>query len=159
MNKSLARSIGFWLLLVVSLATTAVGAWLISGQIGTMTTTLLDGTATGVEVYVGQSLVVVGAGVLAAGIIGILLTLGLVAARSLVRTPAPAVVEAIDWTAEPAETPVATETAPDAEAEPVVVTTEPGDDVPDAAVENDTAIEKDSDAEKDADETAPAVTR
>ncbi|WP_244631910.1 MULTISPECIES: hypothetical protein [unclassified Microbacterium] len=103
MNKSLSRSIGFWLLLVVSLATTAVGGWLISGQIATMTTTLLDGTATGVEVYVGQSLVVVGAGVLAAGIVGILLTLGLVAARSLVPTPAPAVVEAIDWTTAPTE--------------------------------------------------------
>ncbi|WP_223628183.1 hypothetical protein [Microbacterium sp. EST19A] len=159
MNKSLTRSIGFWLLLVVSLATTAVGAWLISGQIGTMTTTLLDGTATGVEVYVGQSLVVVGAGVLAAGIIGILLTLGLVAARSLVPAPAPAVVEAIDWTTEPAETSVATETAPAAEAEPVVVDAEPADLAADAAVEKDADIAKDVDAPKDADETAPAVTR
>jgi len=146
MNKSLTRSIGFWLLLVVSLATTAVGAWLISGQIGTMTTTLLDGTATGVEVYVGQSLVVVGAGVLAAGIIGILLTLGLVAARSLVPTPAPAVVEAIDWTNEPDETPVASEPAPAAEAEPVDVAAEPAHTTAD-------------DAEKDADETAPSITR
>ncbi|MDF2509718.1 MAG: hypothetical protein K0Q52_3577 [Microbacterium sp.] len=111
MNKSLSRSIGFWLLLVVSLATTAVGGWLISGQIGTMTTTLLDGTATGVEVYVGQSLVVVGAGVLAAGIVGILLTLGLVAARSLVPAPAPAVVEAIDWTAENDRTQTPVDTA------------------------------------------------
>jgi hypothetical protein len=154
MNKSLTRSIGFWLLLVVSLATTAVGAWLISGQIGTMTTTLLDGTATGVEVYVGQSLVVVGAGVLAAGIIGILLTLGLVAARSLVPAPAPAVVEAIDWTAEPAESPVvAAETAPATEAEPVVVDAEPVDLAADAPVEKDAAVEK------DADETAPSVTR
>lgn len=153
MNKSLTRSIGFWLLLVVSLATTAVGAWLISGQIGTMTTTLLDGTATGVEVYVGQSLVVVGAGVLAAGIIGILLTLGLVAARSLVPAPAPAVVEAIDWTTEPAESPVAAETAPATEAEPVVVDAEPVDLAADAPVEKDAAVEK------DADETAPSVTR
>lgn len=52
MNKSLSRSIGFWLLLVVSLIATAIGGWLIAGQIGTMTTTLLDGTATGIEVYV-----------------------------------------------------------------------------------------------------------
>ena len=123
MKKSLSRSIGFWLLLVVSLATTAVGGWLISGQIGTMTTTLLDGTATGIEVYVGQSLVVVGAGVLAAGIVGILLTLGLVAARSLVPTPAPAVVEAIDWTADNdrTQTPIdtaATETTASREAAP-----------------------------------------
>ncbi|MFJ2533941.1 hypothetical protein [Microbacterium maritypicum] len=118
MNKSLIRSMGFWLLLVVSLATTAVGAWLISGQIGTMTTTLLDGTATGVEVYVGQSLVVVGAGVLAAGIVGILLTLALVAARSLVPAPAPAVVEAIDWTVEAEETPAPVTTTPPADTTP-----------------------------------------
>lgn len=120
MNKSLTRSMGFWLLLVVSLATTAVGAWLISGQIGTMTTTLLDGTATGVEVYVGQSLVVVGAGVLAAGIVGILLTLALVAARSLVPAPAPApaVVEAIDWTVEADETPAPVTTTPPADTTP-----------------------------------------
>ena len=120
MNKSLIRSMGFWLLLVVSLATTAVGAWLISGQIGTMTTTLLDGTATGVEVYVGQSLVVVGAGVLAAGIVGILLTLALVAARSLVPAPAPApaVVEAIDWTVEADETPAPVTTTPPADTTP-----------------------------------------
>ena len=144
MNKSLTRSIGFWLLLVVSLATTAVGAWLISGQIGTMTTTLLDGTATGVEVYVGQSLVVVGAGVLAAGIVGILLTLGLVAARSLVPMPAPAVVEAIDWTVETDETPApvavapAVYTTPSTDAAPVsedVAT----DAVPETAATNDTA--------------------
>jgi hypothetical protein len=109
MNKSLSRSIGFWLLLVVSLIATAIGGWLIASQIGTMTTTLLDGTATGIEVYVGQSLVVVGAGVLAAGIVGILLTLGLVAARSLVPVAAPvaapAVVEPIDWSAQTAEAP------------------------------------------------------
>lgn len=138
MNKSLSRSIGFWLLLVVSLATTAVGGWLISGQIGTMTTTLLDGTATGIEVYVGQSLVVVGAGVLAAGIVGILLTLGLVAARSLVPAPAPAVVEAIDWTSEtaqpqaPVEAAAAPEATPayDAAAVDVVPAAEADDDAP-----------------------------
>lgn len=143
MNKSLSRSIGFWLLLVVSLATTAVGGWLISGQIGTMTTTLLAGTATGVEVYVGQSLVVVGAGVLAAGIVGILLTLGLVAARSLVPTPAPAVVEAIDWTAESDEKPVVDETADDAD------------------VASDAAVDAHTEAttEAETDEPAPAVSR
>ncbi|MCZ4300875.1 hypothetical protein [Microbacterium oxydans] len=131
MNKSLSRSIGFWLLLVVSLAATAVGGWLISGQIATMTSTLLDGTATGIEVYVGQSLVVVGAGVLAAGIVGILLTLGLVAARSLVPAPAPAVVETIDWTVE-AEEP-STPVAPESTAVPTteVPTTEvPADGAP-----------------------------
>jgi UPF0716 family protein affecting phage T7 exclusion len=99
MNKSLTRSIGFWLLLVLSLAATAVGSWLISGQLATMTTTLTDGTATGVEVYVGQSLVVVGAVLLGAGIIGFLLVLGLTAVQALLPAPAPAVVESIDWAA------------------------------------------------------------
>ncbi|WP_233486825.1 hypothetical protein [Zhihengliuella sp. ISTPL4] len=87
MNKTLTRSAGFWLLIVISLAATAVGGWLIAGQIGTMTTTLMDGTATGVEVYVGQSLVVVGAVVLGAGLVGLLLSLGLAAARTLVTIP------------------------------------------------------------------------
>jgi hypothetical protein len=87
MNKTLTRSAGFWLLIVVSLAAVGVGGWMIAGQIGTMTTTLMDGTATGVEVYVGQSLVVVGAVVLGAGLVGLLLSLGLVAARTLVASP------------------------------------------------------------------------
>ncbi len=87
MNKTLTRSAGFWLLIVVSLAAVGVGGWMIAGQVGTMTTTLMDGTATGVEVYVGQSLVVVGAVVLGAGLVGLLLSLGLVAARTLVAAP------------------------------------------------------------------------
>lgn len=100
MNKSLTRSIGFWLLLVLSLASAGVGGWLIAGQIGTMTSTLLDGTATGIEVYVGQSLVVVGAALLGAGVIGILIAVALGAVQALVPSPAPVVVEPIDWTAD-----------------------------------------------------------
>jgi len=147
MNKSLSRSLGFWLLLVVSLAATAVGGWLISGQIATMTTTLLDGTATGIEVYVGQSLVVVGAGVLAAGIVGILLTLGLVAARSLVPTPAPAVAEAIDWAAEAEENRAPVDTTP----APVDTTPAPvAETAPESDVVADTAEKADD---------APSVTR
>jgi UPF0716 family protein affecting phage T7 exclusion len=98
MNKSLTRSIGFWLLLVLAIASTAVGGWLISGQIDTMTTTLADGTATGVEVYVGQSLVVVGAALLGAGIVGILLAAALVAVQALLPVRTPVAVEPIDWT-------------------------------------------------------------
>lgn len=100
MNKSLTRSIGFWLLLVLSLASAGIGGWLIAGQVGTMTSTLLDGTATGIEVYVGQSLVVVGAALLGAGVIGILLAVALIAVQALVPSPAPTVVEPIDWTSE-----------------------------------------------------------
>ena len=150
MNKSLTRSIGFWLLLVVSLVATAVGGWLVAGQIGTMTTTLVDGTATGVEVYVGQSLVVVGAGVLGAGIVGILLSLVLVAARALVPTAAPTVVEAIDWTAEADETTAAAAepTEASAAAAPFVDTTD------EAAV-----TEKNAASETDTDETEQSITR
>ncbi|MGJ0388430.1 hypothetical protein [Microbacterium sp. CGR1] len=100
MNKSLTRSIGFWLLLVLSLASAGVGGWLIAGQIGTMTSTLLDGTATGIEVYVGQSLVVVGAALLGAGVIGFLVAIALTAVQALIPTTAPVVVEPIDWTSE-----------------------------------------------------------
>lgn len=100
MNKSLTRSIGFWLLLVLSLASAGVGGWLIAGQIGTMTSTLLDGTATGIEVYVGQSLVVVGAALLGAGVLGILLAVALTAAQALIPSATPVVVEPIDWTSE-----------------------------------------------------------
>lgn len=131
MNKSLTRSIGFWLLLVLSVASAAVGGWIISGQIGTMTSTLTDGTATGVEVYVGQSLVVVGAALLGAGVLGILLAVALTAVRSLIPTAAPVVVEPIDWTAENDttidETPVAGDAPtaePDADAEPTAAEAE-----------------------------------
>lgn len=130
MNKSLTRSIGFWLLLVLSVASAAVGGWIISGQIGTMTSTLTDGTATGVEVYVGQSLVVVGAALLGAGVLGILLAVALTAVRALIPTAAPVVVEPIDWTAEPdstiEETPAASTEASSiddaSDAAPAVVT-------------------------------------
>ncbi|WP_197491818.1 hypothetical protein [Microbacterium sp. H83] len=100
MNKSLTRSIGFWLLLVLSLAAAGVGGWLIAGQVGTMTSTLLDGTATGIEVYVGQSLVVVGAALLGAGVIGILLAVALSAVQAIVPARTPVVVEPIDGTAD-----------------------------------------------------------
>lgn len=126
MNKSLIRSIGFWLLIVLSLASAGVGAWLVNSQLTTMTTTLLDGTATGVEVYVGQSLAVLGSTFIGAGVIGILVALALVAVRSLIPASAPVALEPIDWAAEAApvdaEAPAATadETIP-TDAEPTTV--------------------------------------
>lgn len=103
-NTSLTRSIPFWALLVLSLAAVAVGGWLVWDKTSIMQTTLLDGTATNVEVYVGQAWITAGSGVLAAGVIGVLLALVLGAAKSLVPS-APVVVEEIDWTAEPTEAP------------------------------------------------------
>lgn len=158
MNKSLSRSIGFWLLLVVSLAATAVGGWLVSGQIGSMSAKILDQTATGVDVYVGPSIIVVGTGVLTAGIIGVLLSLALVAARALVPTPAPAVVEAIDWTVEadenqvPVGTAQASDVAADADADAATSTADTN-----AADANAAADANGFAAETD--ETAPTITR
>ncbi len=90
MKKSLIRSIPYWILIVLSLGSGGFGAWLITDQLTTMTATLLDGTATGVEVYVGQSWAVVGAALVGAGIIGLLLALGIAAAKTFVGS-APAV--------------------------------------------------------------------
>ncbi|WP_460795241.1 hypothetical protein [Microbacterium sp. GXF0217] len=98
-NTALLRSIPYWLLLVLSLAALGLGAWITTDQIGVMTTTLLDGTATGVEVYAGQAWVVFGGALVAGGIIGLFLALAVAAAKTLVPRANVQVVETIDWTA------------------------------------------------------------
>ena len=96
----LIRSIPFWGLVVVSLATVAGGWFITTDKIASMTTTLTDGTATGVDVYVGQSLAQLGGILIGAGIVGILLALG-IAALSTLRPHAPVeVVEPIAGDAE-----------------------------------------------------------
>lgn len=112
----LSRSFPFWLLLVGSLASVGYGVWLTLDKLATMTSTLKDGSATGVEVYAGQSWTVFAAAFVGAGLVGLVVVLGLVIASSFVARPV-AVVEAIDWTEEvdqaPAvEQPLATATAP-----------------------------------------------
>lgn len=104
MKKTLTRSIPYWLLLVVSVASGAAGGWIISDNTAVMTARLLDGTATGVEVYVGQPWIGVGAVLLGAGVIGILLALALAAAKSFMPGAAPVVVEPIDWSADAEDT-------------------------------------------------------
>lgn len=89
MKSPLTRSIPFWILLVASVGLVAAGAILISQRLGTMTKTLGDGSATGLEVYGGQSWIVVGAALLGAGALGVLLTLALAAASALVPAAAP----------------------------------------------------------------------
>lgn len=106
-NPSLLRSIPFLLLTVLSLASAAFGGWLVTDQISSMTAALLGGTATGVEVYAGQSWVVVGGALLAAGIIGLFLAFALGAAKALLPRPAvepvaPAEQTAHDESAAPA---------------------------------------------------------
>jgi hypothetical protein len=97
MNTSLARNVAFWILVGGSLATTLGGGWLVADRLGVMTTTLTDGSATGIEVYVGQSLIVVGAALLAAGILGLVTALALGVVRSFIPAPAPVMVEPIEW--------------------------------------------------------------
>ena len=96
----LVRSIPFWGLVLVSIATAVAGALLLVDKLGSMTTTLTDGSATGVDVYVGQSVAILGAILLGAGVIGVLLALAVATAAGL-RPVAPVeVVGPIDWTAE-----------------------------------------------------------
>ena len=95
-RPALVRSIPFWGLVVASIATAGYGAMVLTEKLGTMTTTLTDGTATGVEVYVGQSQAVFGAVLVGAGVIGILLALT-VASLATLRPAAPVeVVEPVD---------------------------------------------------------------
>jgi hypothetical protein len=103
----LTRSIPFWILIAGSLASIALGTWLVVDKIATMSATLLDGTATGVEVYGGQSWVTLGAALVGAGLVGLVASLFLAVLRSFVPV---APVESIDWDAE-------TETLTDAEPE------------------------------------------
>ncbi|MGP6177962.1 hypothetical protein ACTU6U_11775 [Microbacterium sp. A196] len=99
-NTSLSRSIPYWLLLALSLVAAFVGGWLVLDNTSTMQRTLLDGSATNIEVYVGQAWITAGAAVLAAGIIGALLALGLAAVRAVVASPTPATFEESDGGAE-----------------------------------------------------------
>lgn len=82
-RPSLVRSIPFWILLAGSLASVIVGSLLVVDKIGIMSDALLAGTATGVEVYVGQSWIVVGGALIAAGLIGFVAALGLAVVKSL----------------------------------------------------------------------------
>jgi len=112
----LVRSIPFWGLVLVSIATAVAGALLLVDKLGSMTTTLTDNTATGVDVYVGQSVAVLGAILLGAGVIGVLLALAVATAAGL-RPVAPVeVVGPIDWTAEEASDLDLVEPAADADA-------------------------------------------
>lgn len=86
----LTRSIPFWLLVAGSLASAAGGAVVLIDKLGTMETALTAGTATGVEVYVGQIWAVLGAILIGVGAIGLLLAFTLGALRAFaVSPPAP----------------------------------------------------------------------
>lgn len=114
----LVRSIPFWALVAASLATALTGAVLLVDKLGVMTTTLTDGSATGVEVYVGQSIAGLGATLLGAGVVGILIALA-VASFATLRPYAPVeVVEPIDRSGEAETAPAERPDAPIAETTP-----------------------------------------
>jgi len=88
----LVRSVPYWVLVVGSLGVGAVGLWLTLDKLGVMTATLADGSATGVEVYAGQSWASLGSIMIGAGVVGLALALTLAAAASLVKRDEPVVV-------------------------------------------------------------------
>lgn len=104
MTRALNRSIPFWTLLIVSVALAGSGAWVVAQHLGTMTKTLLDGSATGLEVYGGQSWIVIGAALLGAGALGVLITLATAVIAALLPAPAasPQDGDPVDATSDPA---------------------------------------------------------
>jgi hypothetical protein len=119
-RPSLVRSIPFWILLVGSVATIAFGAWLSVTTLGTMSTALTAGTATPVDVYVGQVWAIVGGILIATGILGLGLVLVLGVLRSFVPVTDVEIIEALDWSSD--DDAAADLDQPVAAAEPTVVT-------------------------------------
>ncbi len=130
----LVTSIPFWVLVVASVAAIAGGLAIVLNGIDAMEQVLNDPNATVVQVYVGQSWVVVGAAVLGAGAIGIALVLALAAATALVRRPDVA-VETIDWNSDDETAPEAFGAAPYTAASTTSATTATPLAVEDADVE------------------------
>ena len=96
-RPSLLRSIPFWLLIVLSLATVVYGAWLFIVTTGSMTAGLAAQTATTADVYVGQIIAIIGGILIGTGLLGLALALVLAVLRSLIPAPAAEIVEPIDW--------------------------------------------------------------
>ncbi|MEV5042862.1 dinucleotide-utilizing enzyme [Microbacterium sp. LMI1x-1-1.1] len=101
----LTRSIPFWLLVAGSLASSAAGAVVLIDKLGTMETALTAGTATGVEVYVGQIWAVLGAILIGVGAIGLLLAFMLGALRAFAVTPQAQTAPEADDAIEPVDQP------------------------------------------------------
>lgn len=88
----LVRSVPFWILVVGSIVAGGVGLWLTLDKLGIMTASILDGTATGVEVYAGQSWAVLGSILIGTGLIGLIFAATLAVFSSLLRPDEPVVV-------------------------------------------------------------------
>jgi len=86
-SARLRRSVPFWILLAGSAGALAAGLALTLPRIDTMTAKLTDMTATGIEVYVGQAWITLGAALAGSGAIGLALALALAGAAALVPAP------------------------------------------------------------------------
>lgn len=93
----LTRSVPFWILLGGSVVSIGAGAFVLVEKLGTMATTLADGTATGVEVYAGQIWAVLGAILVGAGLIGLALAATLATLRSFAPVAPVEVIDAPAW--------------------------------------------------------------
>src|SRR5689334_2279594 len=117
-RPSLLASIPYWLLVVAPLVVTALGAWILTSKIGAMTTTLTDGSATAVDVYVGPTVALLGAVLIGVGVIGILIALAVAALSSLRPKGAVEVLEPVAYVE---ETDVFAPVAPEAVPAPAFV--------------------------------------
>ena len=112
----LSRSIPFWVLVAGSVVAIAGGAYLLITKLAVMASTLTDGSATGVEVYAGQTWAVIGGILVGAGLVGLALALTLAALRAVV-APRAIEVEAVEVISAPAWEDEVVETVPASRAE------------------------------------------
>lgn len=116
-RPSLARSIPFWVLFIGSLLSAALGVLLVELNISAISSDIKSQSATAaVTVYTGQSWVVLGAALVAAGLIGLIVALLLGVLVSFVPAAPATVVAAEDAAPVFDQTPAAPAAAPVADA-------------------------------------------
>ncbi|MGZ0067722.1 dinucleotide-utilizing enzyme [Microbacterium arborescens] len=82
-HPRIVRSIPFWILVAGSVAAIGGGTYVLVEKLSNMEATILDNTATGVDVYVGQIWGVFGGILLGAGVVGLALALATAALSSV----------------------------------------------------------------------------
>ncbi|MCZ4066791.1 dinucleotide-utilizing enzyme [Microbacterium sp. H37-C3] len=82
-HPRIVRSIPFWILVAGSVAAIGGGTYILVEKLSNMEATILDNTATGVDVYVGQIWGVFGGILLGAGVVGLALALATAALSSV----------------------------------------------------------------------------
>lgn len=114
-STSVTRRAPFWILLGGSVALTAYGVWATTSRIAAMEVALAANTATGAQVYGGQAWVVLEAGLVVGGVIGLAAALAVWALDS--RSPRRIDASPLAPSAEPHEAEVGTadETLPTAQ--------------------------------------------